>query len=123
MLYHLAADLVIIIHAGFILFVLLGGSLTERWPRVAYAQIASVIWGALVEFAGWICPLTPLENYLRMKSGGSPYPGSFTEHYIVPIIYPGALTRRDQILIGIGVLVVNLVVYGYGWTAHQKRCA
>lgn len=117
--YELAADLVTIVHLGFIVFVVLGGFLTKRWPRIAYPHIASVGWGALIEFAGWICPLTPLENYLRIRAGGQGYQGSFTEHYIVPLIYPEALTRRDQILLGFGVLVVN--VFAYGWAARKRR--
>lgn len=118
MLYQFVADFIIIVHLGFILFVILGGFLTWRWPRIAYAHIASVIWGAFIEFAGWICPLTPLENYLRVKAGRPMYLGTFTEHYIVPLIYPEALTRWDQFLLGVGVLVVNL--FAYGWTVYQK---
>jgi len=67
------------------LFIVFDGFCAWRWPRIAYAHIASVVWGALIEFAEWICPLTPLENYLRAKAGASAYRGSFTEHYIVPL--------------------------------------
>ena len=120
MLYEFAAGLVTLVHLCFILFVVFGGLLTWRWRRIAYAHIPLVIWGALIEFTGWICPLTPFENYLRMKAGGPTYQGSFTEYYIVPLIYPEALTRWDQILMGIGVLTVNLLAYGFGF--FRREC-
>ena len=119
MLYRVAADVVFVIHLCFIIFVVLGGFLTRRWPRVAYAHIACMLWGALIEFAGWICPLTPLENYLMTKAGETAYRGSFTEHYLIPLIYPNRLTRQDQVLLGIGVLIVNLLAYG--WTFYLKE--
>jgi hypothetical protein len=105
------ADLVVVIHFAFVLFVVLGGLLVLRWRWLAYLHLPAAVWGTLIEFAGWICPLTPLEKSLRQTAGGEGYAGSFVEHYILPLLYPTALTRNIQLLLGTGVLVVNLVIY------------
>ena len=107
------ADLVVVIHFAFVLFVVLGGLLVLRWPRLAYLHLPAAMWGILIEFAGWICPLTPLEQALRERAGGQGYSGSFIEHYVLPLLYPTALTRNIQLLLGTGVLLVNLLIYGY----------
>ena len=112
MLYRLAADLVVLIHLGFILFVVLGGLLVLWRRRWAWIHLPAVVWGTLILLAGWICPLTPLENSLRRANGVAQYSGGFIDHHIVPIIYPPGLTRSCQITLGIGVLAVNLVLYG-----------
>ena len=91
------ADLVVVVHFLFVLFVVLGGLLVLRWPRVAYFHVPAAVWGAAIELGGWICPLTPLENSLRQQAGGTGYSGGFIEHYILPVLYPSALTRDIQL--------------------------
>jgi hypothetical protein len=93
--------------------VVLGGLLVLRWPWLAYIHIPVAIYGALIEFVGWICPLTPLEQMLRIKAGESGYQGGFIEHYILPLLYPSALTRNLQLLLGMLVLALNLAIYTY----------
>ncbi|MFQ5350405.1 MAG: DUF2784 domain-containing protein [Thermoanaerobaculia bacterium] len=112
MLYRLAADFVVVVHALFVVFVVIGGLAVLRWPRVAWAHLPAAIWGALIEFAGWICPLTPLEKWLRVRAGGVAYEGGFIQHYLLPILYPPGLTRGTQVVLGLVVLVINLAVYG-----------
>jgi uncharacterized protein DUF2784 len=107
------ADLVVALHFAFVLFVVLGGLLVLRWPRLAYLHIPAAIWGVLIEFAGWVCPLTPLENSLRVRAGEAGYQGTFVEHYILPVLYPSALTRNVQFLLGALVLALNLAIYAY----------
>jgi hypothetical protein len=107
------ADLVVVIHFSFVLFVLLGGLLVLRWPRLAYVHLPAAAWGVLIELTGWVCPLTPLEQSLRLKAGEQGYSGSFIEHYVLPLLYPSALTRPIQIGIGAIVIAVNLYIYGY----------
>ena len=80
-----------------------------------------VAWAALIEFAGWVCPLTPLENWLRMRGGATGYHGGFVEHYIIPILYPGQLTRSVQIVLGGLVLLINAGIYGAIWNARKLR--
>jgi hypothetical protein len=109
----LLADLVVVIHFSFVLFVILGGLLVLRWPRLAYLHLPAATWGVLIEFAGWVCPLTPLEQSLRLKAGEQGYSGSFIEHYVLPLLYPSALTRTIQVALGIIVIAVNLGIYGY----------
>jgi len=110
MLSHYAADLVVLIHFCFILFVILGGFLVIKWRRLIWLHLPAAVWGALIEFYGWVCPLTVLENKLRQASGGS-YSTGFIEHYIIPVIYPAGLTPDIQLLMGLAVVVINLFVY------------
>ena len=111
--FGLLADLVVAAHFLFVLFVVLGGLLVLRWPKVAYLHIPAAVYGAAIEFFGWICPLTPLENRLRRLAGESGYSGGFIEHYLLPILYPSALTRDIQLLLGALVIGVNLAIYWY----------
>ena len=106
------ADLVLLLHFAFIVFVTVGVVLVFRWHRLVWIHIPCVVWGAWIEFQGWICPLTPLENRLRGLGGEAGYSGGFIEHYLVPIIYPSGLTRRTQMLLGIMVLIINVAGYG-----------
>ena len=88
MLLLLLADLVVILHLSFVLFVVFGGLLVLRWPRLAWVHLPAAAWGVAIEFTGGICPLTPLENWLREKAGEIGYADGFTEHYILPVLYP-----------------------------------
>lgn len=112
MIYRALADLVLVLHLGFVLFVVLGGLLVLRWPRVAFLHLPAAVWGVLIEYTGWICPLTPLENSLRLRGGEAGYTGGFIEHYIQPALYPNGLTRTTQIALGSFALLINLVAYG-----------
>jgi hypothetical protein len=109
--YRLLADLVVLLHAGFVIFVVFGGLALIRWPRLIWVHLPAAAWGALIEIAGWICPLTPLENSLRRLAGQGGYPGGFIEHYVIPVLYPQGLTRSIQIGMGVAVLVLNAVIY------------
>ena len=111
MLYRLLADIVVVLHLSFIVFVLAGGFLAVRWPRLAWLHLPVVAYGALIEFFSWVCFLAPFENWLRLKSGSTGYETSFTEHYILPLIYPSELTYRLQVILGILVLTINLAAY------------
>lgn len=121
MVYPILADLVVVIHLLFVLFVMLGGLLVLRWRVCAWIHLPAVVWAALIEFSGWICPLTPLENHLRIKGGSSGYATGFVEHYIIPLLYPAQLTRELQVFLGLLVLIVNLVIYLWVWRAYKKK--
>jgi len=111
MVYQLAADAVVLLHFGFILYVVLGGLLCYPWPGSAWLHLPAVAWGVVMSLAGWICPLTPLENSLRNAAGGAHYSSGFIEHYILPVIYPEGLNRDLQITLAVALLVVNVPVY------------
>ena len=113
MIYRLTADFIVLLHLAFILFACLGGFLVLKYPRFALLHLPALSWAVLVSLFGWICPLTPLENWLREQGGMSGYDSSFIEHYILPIIYPGELTRIIQIFLGLSVFVINLCIYGF----------
>lgn len=119
----MGADAIVALHFAFVLFVVLGGLLVLRWPRVVWLHVPAVIWGALVEFTGWICPLTPLENRLRRAAGETGYQGDFIAHYVLPVLYPNGLTRTDQLLLGGAALAINLVIYGFAIVRHRRRAA
>jgi hypothetical protein len=112
MIYRLCADLVLIVHLGFVLFVVLGGLVVWRWTWLIWIHLAAVFWGALIEFAGWVCPLTPLEGYLRELGGEVRYEGDFIAHYITEFLYPAGLTRSLQMWLGSLVLLLNFLIYG-----------
>lgn len=109
---RIIADFLVIVHLAFIYFVLFGGILVMRWQWVSVFHLPAVAWGALIEFQGWICPLTPLELHYRLLAGQSGYTDGFIEHYLIPIIYPSGLTRPIQIAISLFVITINLTIYG-----------
>jgi hypothetical protein len=122
LIYRTLADLVLVVHLAFVFFVVLGGLLVLRWPRVAFLHIPAAIWGVLIEYSGWICPLTPLENSLRRSGGEAGYGGGFIQHYIQPALYPAGLTRGTQLALGSLALLVNLGAYSLV-IARMRRAA
>ena len=121
MIFRLLADAVLVLHLGFILFVVLGGFLVLRQPRLAWLHVPVFLWGAAIEFGGWICPLTPLEQWLREQGGEAAYTGGFIEHYLTSLIYPEGLNRNIQLLIGAGVLAINAAIYLRLWQRRRAR--
>jgi len=118
---RLLAELVLILHGLFILFVVPGGLLVWRWPRLAWLHLPAVAWAAWVAASGSICPLTPLENSLRRQGGEAGYSGGFVEHYLLGLIYPEGLTRPMQAALGLGVLLLNLGLYLFVWRRGRQR--
>jgi len=112
LIYRALADVVLAAHLAFVLFVVLGGLLVLRWPLLAWLHIPAAIWGVIIEYSGWICPLTPLENSFRAQGGEAGYSGGFIQHYIQPLLYPSGLTRPTQIVLGSLLLILNLTAYG-----------
>ena len=110
-MYNVLADAIVVVHFLFIVFVIFGGLLVIHWPRMAFAHLPATLWGAAVEFFGWICPLTPLENNLRQLAGGSFYSGDFIARYLLPVIYPENLTATMQQIFGAFVIIINIIFY------------
>lgn len=123
MLYRLLAELVVVLHLAFVLFVVLGGLLALRWPRAAWFHIPAAVWGAGIEFVQGICPLTPLEIHLRQLGGEAGYSGGFVEHYLLPVLYPAGLNQNVQLGIGLFVLLLNVMVYAVVWRRRARRRA
>jgi len=113
MAYRFLAEGVLLLHAAFVAFVVLGAILVLRWPRVAWLHVPAVLWGVGIEFAGGICPLTPLENYWRRLAGEQGFTGGFVEHYVLPALYPDGLTRQVQVGLGLIVFALNLGIYAW----------
>ena len=121
MLYRILADLVVVLHFAFVLFVVLGGLFALRWPRAAWIHLPAGLWGAGIEFLAGICPLTPLENHLRRLGGEAGYSGGFVEHYVLPVLYPAGLTHGIQLVLGTVVVVLNVAVYAVVWRRRGRR--
>lgn len=115
------ADLVLVAHFAFVVFVVAGGIAVLRWRWVAWIHIPAAAWGALIEWAGWICPLTPLENDLRVRAGQETYTGDFVARYLVPVLYPEGLTREVQVVLGIIVIAVNAATYSLVIRRRRRR--
>lgn len=120
MLFRTVADLVVLTHVAFIVFVVSGGLLASRWRWIPWVHLPAVLWGVLLECGGWMCPLTPLENWLRRAGGASEYSGGFIEQYVVAIVYPAALTREVQVALGLLVCLVNSVIYVRLWCVRPS---
>jgi Protein of Unknown function (DUF2784) len=105
------ADLLVVLHLAFVVFVVAGGLLVLRSPKLAWVHLPAAGWGAIVELTGWICPLTPVENWLRQRAGLDVYTGDFVARYIVPTLYPEGLTRESQLLMGTAVVGLNAAIY------------
>jgi Protein of Unknown function (DUF2784) len=123
LIYRALADLVLLVHLAFVLFVVLGGLLVLRRPRLAWVHVPAAVWGILIEYRGWICPLTPLENSLRTRGGQAGYSGGFVDHYIQPLLYPVGLGRATQVVLGSIVLIINLTVYAILVSRMRNRVA
>ena len=117
----LLADLIVILHLGFIVFAALGALLAFKWPRLVWLHLPAVIWAAITEFMGLICPLTPLENWLRQQAGADPYQTSFISHYLLPLIYPPGLTPSIQWLLGGILVMLNVLIYAWLYTYKYKQ--
>ncbi len=119
----LTADLIVLIHFAFILFVMFGGFLVMKWRAFIWLHLPAAVWGVLIEFFGWICPLTTWENQLR-RHNESEYSTGFIEHYIIPLIYPEGLNRDIQIVLGIALILLNLFIYAWcfrKWASQSRK--
>ena len=117
----IAADLIVLLHFAFILFVVFGGFIVLRWKWIALLHIPSAAWGVLVESFGWICPLTPLELHFREAAEESLYSGDFVDRYITPIIYPEGLTREMQVALAVAIVVINLCAYSWVFWIRSRN--
>lgn len=120
MLYRVAADFLVVVHLAFVGFVVLGGFAVRRWPRLAWVHLPAVAWGVGIELSGTICPLTPVEQWLRIEAGTAGYEGDFIAHYLLPVLYPAGLTREAQLVLGILAGGINLAAY---WAYWRRLCA
>ena len=120
MFYRPLADVLVLLHLVFVVFVVAGGFLVLRRPRLVWVHLPAAAWGFLIELFGWICPLTNLEVDLRRMGGEAGYSGGFVEHYLLPILYPTGLTRGHQLFLGLLVVAVNGGVYGWWLWSRRK---
>ena len=120
MIYRALADLILVFHLAFIVFVVAGGLLALRSGWVPLVHLPAALWGVFIEASGGVCPLTPLENALRRAAGASDYAGGFIEHYLVPAIYPPALSPPAQLALAGLVVLANVLVYSVVWRRHRS---
>ncbi len=117
----LLADVVLLTHLAFVLFVLFGGLLALKWRSTIWFHLPAAAWGAFIELSGWICPLTPLENWLREQGGAAAYEGDFLGHYLLALLYPDDLTRPTQLMLGLLVIAMNTAIYLWLWRKDRLR--
>ena len=115
MIWRILADAVLVLHLAFIGFVVLGGFLVLRWPKLAWAHVPAVTWGIVITSIGGICPLTPLEKYFTVRGGGEAYGGGFIAHYLTSVIYPAGLTRSAQVVMACLLVAFTTFVYYRVW--------
>lgn len=121
MIWRILADLVLLLHIAFIIFVIIGGFFARRWHWIPWLHLPAAAWGIAIEFGGWICPLTHLENWLRQAGGETGYAASCIEHYFMPIVYPAGLTPEIQIALALGVFLINIIAYSLVYRNRSKN--
>ncbi len=121
MIWSLLATGVLIVHAAFVAFVVFGALLVVKWKWIGWVHPFALAWGAFTEFAGIICPLTPLEVHLRQLGGEAGYSGGFIEHYLIATLYPAGLTRTLQVWLGFGAILPNILIYGWLMARRKAR--
>jgi len=112
-MYELAADLALIVHFAFILFVVFGALLFFILKKIIYIHFPALIWGIYIEFTHSVCPLTYVENWFLQKANLNTYPESFIQNYLIPIIYPSSLTNSQQMYLAIALIIINIIIYGF----------
>ena len=120
-MHELAAGIILIIHFLFILFVLFGALLFFVAKKMVFIHIPAIIWGSYIELTHSICPLTYLENWFLHKANLTTYSEGFIQNYLVPIVYPMNLTKDLQIFLGIGLIVINIVIYAFIFNILKKN--
>jgi len=120
-MYELAADLTLIIHFTFILFVIFGALLFFITTKIIFIHIPAFIWGSYIELTHSICPLTYLENWFLHKANLTTYSEGFIQNYLVPIVYPTNLTKDIQIFLGIALILINIVIYAFIFSKLKKN--
>lgn len=113
MIYSFFSNVVVLLHFFYVIFASIGGLLCLRWRKIIWLHLPAAVWAAFISLVGWVCPLTYLENWLRVEGGVADYPEGFIIRYIEPILYPAGLTHRHQIILGISIVVLNFAIYGY----------
>ena len=121
MAYRTLADVTVLVHLAFVAFAVGGGLLAARWPRVVWLHLPAAAWAVFVELFGWVCPLTPLENWLRAKGGAPAYSSGFIEQYLVPVLYPAGLSRELQWALAGLVVVANALAYAWVLRRRARR--
>ena len=121
MVYAALAGVVVALHLAFVAFVVFGAALALRWRWMPLVHVPAASWGVVIEWTGGICPHTPLENRLRVRAGEAAYEGDFVDRYLIATLYPEALTRDIQMLIGGLVLVLNVALYAIVWRRRDAQ--
>ncbi len=116
----LLADVVVLVHFAFIVFTALGGLLVLRWPWAAWLHLPAVVWGVGIELSGRVCPLTPLEHWLRTSAREPGYGGGFIEHYLLPVVYPAGLGREAQLGLAAALALANVAIYLLAWRRRHS---
>ena len=117
----MTANLTLIVHFAFILFVVFGALLFFVTTKIVFVHIPAFLWGSYIELTHSICPLTYLENWLLHKANLTTYSEGFIQNYLIPIVYPANLTKDLEIYLEIALIVVNMIIYGFIISRLKKK--
>ena len=120
-MYELFANLTLIAHLIFILFVIFGGLFFFIFSKIIYIHLPALFWGIYIELTNSICPLTYLENWFLYQGGLTTYSDDFINNYLILIIYPEELNTNIQVYLGITLIVTNILIYGLILKNLKKR--
>lgn len=118
---RLLADLAVVLHGFYVLFVVFGALFVYRYPRLGWLHLPAVAWASWISTTAGVCPLTYFEHRMRVAAGNLVPEGTFVQRFLEPIIYPATLTPSIQILLGIGLAAINFVMYVLIWRRYHRQ--
>jgi len=118
--YQWLVNVVLTTHFAYLAYLLLGGFLAWRWPRMIVPHIVAVVWGLLIVFNLVACPLTIAEVWARRLAGDQPVSGGFIDRYVTNVIYPGRYLIEARLGLALVVLISYVGAYLF-WRARRQR--
>jgi len=111
---------VIVLHYGYLAYLISGGFLAWRWPGSIVAHIAAAVWAVLIVVTKVPCPLTSLQNNLRERAGQRPLSGSFVEIYVRGTLFPADRIGLAQAVVAV-IIVGSWFGFGYAVRPGLQR--
>ncbi len=111
MFYKLTADIIVLLHFLWILFLMFGALIGKRHRVVKILHIGGMGFALLIQVFGWYCPLTYLEVWLRERHNPSEtYRGSFIINYVQKLVYI-ELSGKIILIATIFLVLISVWIY------------
>jgi hypothetical protein len=107
MVYRWLATAALVLHFGYMAYLVLGGFVAWRWPRTIWLHLVAVGWGLLIVAGRVDCPLTYVENWGRERAGLTRLSQGFVDRFLDNVIYPAQYVNVARLAVA--------VVVGVGW--------